>query len=370
MERIDAECVVIGAGVVGLAVARQMQLLGVETILLERNSAIGMETSSRNSEVIHAGIYYASGSLKAKLCVLGKQLLYDYCESSGVPYRRLGKIIVAVEPDEVTALEKYAKQALTNGVKDIEWLDSVAVAKVEPSIKAHAALLSPSTGIVDSHSFMASLLNDFDRAGGIVVYRSPVESGSAIDSGVLLRLGDSAQTQISAKRVVNCAGLLAPAVASSIDGIHGDVVPVAQFAIGHYFTLVGRSPFSRLVYPVPEPGGLGVHVTLDLAGCARFGPDVSWRASVDYRFDDSRATAFYHAIRRYFPGLQDGQLAPGYTGIRPKIVGADGPISDFLIQWPEVHGVNGLVNLFGIESPGLTASLAIAQEVGARFNGA
>jgi L-2-hydroxyglutarate oxidase LhgO len=367
VERVD--CAVIGAGVVGLAVARELALAGREVIVLERAEAIGTECSSRNSEVIHAGIYYPPGSLKARLCVEGRRLLYRYCAERGIPHARLGKLLVAVTAAEIPALEAYARSATANGVDDLAWLDADAAAELEPAVRCVAALHSPSTGIVDSHALMLALEGDAANAGAVTVFRSTVERGAAGDDGIDLRVGGAEAMAIRCAAVVNCAGLAAPAVARAIAGVPADRVPRAYFAKGHYFTLAGRSPFRRLIYPVPEAGGLGVHVTLDLAGQARFGPDVSWIDAVDYGFDASRAERFYAAIRRYYPGLADGALAPGYTGVRPKIAGPGEPPADFAIQGPQEHGVAGLVNLFGIESPGLTASLAIAREVAARLAG-
>jgi L-2-hydroxyglutarate oxidase LhgO len=364
---VEIDCLVVGAGVVGLAVARQLQLAGRQTVVLERNAAIGMETSSRNSEVIHAGIYYPAGSLKAQLCVRGRDLLYAYCAQQRVPHRRIGKIIVAVEQAEAGALEGYDDAARANGVTDLQWLGAGEIAALEPAIRAHSGLLSPSTGIIDSHAFMLALQHDFERAGGHLVFKCPVESGAAAAQGIALQLADAERTVVRARHVINSAGLAAPALAAAIDGVRPASVPRAHYAIGHYFTLAGKSPFARLVYPIAEPGGLGVHVTLDLSGSARFGPDVSWRPAVDYSFDAGRAPAFYQAIRRYYPALADGALQPGYTGMRPKISGPKEPAADFLIQGEDAHGLAGLVNLFGIESPGLTASLAIAEMVQARL---
>ncbi len=365
VERID--CAVIGAGVVGLAVARELALAGREVIVLDRAGAIGTETSSRNSEVIHAGIYYPAGSLKARLCVAGKRLLYRYCSERGIPHARLGKLLVATAAAEVPALEGYARSAAANGVDDLAWLSAERVAEIEPAVRCVAALHSPSTGIVDSHALMQSLQGDAENAGATLVFRSPVERGAAGDDGIDLQVGGAEPMAIRCRSVVNCAGLAAPALARTIAGVPDARVPRAYFAKGHYFTLAGRSPFGRLIYPMAEAGGLGVHVTLDLAGQARFGPDVEWIDEVDYAFDERRAERFYAAIRRYYPDLPDGALQPGYTGVRPKIVGPGAPAADFVIDGPAAHGVAGLVNLFGIESPGLTASLAIAGEVAARL---
>lgn len=365
MERID--CAVVGAGVIGLAVARELALAGREVIVLEQAEAVGTETSSRNSEVIHAGIYYPAGSLKARLCVAGKHLLYRYCAERGIPHARLGKLLVATSAAEIPALEGYVRSAAANGVDDLERLSVARVAELEPAVRCVAALHSPSTGIIDSHALMQALQGDAENAGATVVLRSPVERGAAHGDGIDLQVGGAEPLAIRCRSVVNCAGLRAPDLARAIAGVPAARVPRAYFAKGHYFTLAGRSPFRRLIYPLPEAGGLGVHVTLDLAGQARFGPDVAWIDAVDYAFDANRAGRFYAAIRRYYPDLADGALQPGYTGVRPKIAGPGEPAADFIIDGPAGHGVAGLVNLYGIESPGLTASLAIAREVAARL---
>lgn len=363
MDRLDVA--VIGGGVIGLAIARELAEAGRDVLLLEAEPAIGAHTSSRNSEVIHAGIYYPKGSLKAELCVQGKGLLYEYCERFGVEHRRLGKLIVASREEEVPALEQIRKKAADNGVLDLTWVDQQELRELEPEVTAVRGLFSPSTGIVDSHGLMAALRRDATHAGATVLLSTPVVGGSVEDSGVVLRTGGADATEVAFSCVINAAGLGAQTVARSIAGMPPAHVPESHYAKGHYFVLAGRSPFQRLVYPVPEPGGLGVHVTLDLAGQARFGPDVSWVDGIDYTFDESRAAAFYAAIRRYFPRLQDGALSPGYTGIRPKLGPSTAPAADFVLQGPSEHGVPGLVNLYGIESPGLTASLAIATRVAA-----
>jgi L-2-hydroxyglutarate oxidase LhgO len=360
-ERLDVA--VIGAGVIGLAVARALALSGREVAVLEAEDGIGRHTSSRNSEVIHAGIYYPPGSWKARLCVAGKDALYDYCEREGVAYARCGKIIVATRDEEIPVLEKLKTQAEANGVGDLAWLSAADVASLEPALACVRGLLSPSTGIVDSHAFMNALRRDAVDAGAHVLLSTPVSTGRVRDGGVELEVGGAEPVNVFCKSVVNAAGLFAPAVARRLAGLPDAFVAGQFFAKGHYFVMSGRSPFSHLVYPVPAPGGLGVHVTLDLAGRARFGPDVAWVDAVDYAFDANRAAAFYAAIRRYFPALADGSLEPGYTGIRPKLGPASSAALDFVIQGPRHHGVPGLVNLYGIESPGLTAALAIAEEV-------
>jgi L-2-hydroxyglutarate oxidase LhgO len=357
MERVDA--IVIGAGVVGLAVARSLARAGREVIVLEAADAIGTETSSRNSEVIHAGIYYPPGSLKARLCVAGKQTLYRYCSERGVAHRHCGKLIVATNEGQLPALEKIRAQAATNGVDDLRRIGPEEVAILEPAVRCVGALLSPSTGIIDSHGLMLALLGDAEANGAILVLRSPVVAGVVRDHGIQLDVGGAEPMRIHARIVVNSAGLHASHVACLIEGIPPDHIPPSYLCKGSYYSLAGRTPFSRLVYPVPEAAGLGVHATVDLAGQARFGPDVEWVDRIDYGVDPRRADAFYAAIRAYWPALKDGALSPAYSGIRPKIQAPGEPARDFLIAGPRDHGVPGLVNLFGIESPGLTASLAI-----------
>jgi len=361
----ELDVAVIGAGVVGLAVARALSLAGREVIVLEAEDGIGRHTSSRNSEVIHAGIYYPTGSWKARLCVAGKLALYRYCESEGVAHARPGKIIVATRDEEIGALEKLKAQAEANDVRDLSWLTAAEVASLEPAVSCVRGLFSPSTGIIDSHGFMTALRRDAVRAGAKVMLSSPVQSGEVRDDGVALAVGGVDPTLVRCRAVVNAAGLFAQDVAHRLAGLPKDTIPGRFYAKGHYFLLAGagKSPFSHLVYPVPVPGGLGIHVTLDLAGQARFGPDVAWVSGVDYAFDIDRAAAFYPAIRSYFPALADGGLVPGYTGIRPKLGPAGSPAHDFVVQGPSEHGVPGLVNLYGIESPGLTAALALADEV-------
>jgi L-2-hydroxyglutarate oxidase LhgO len=364
VERVDA--VVVGAGVVGLAVARALAQAGREVIVVEGETAIGTGTSSRNSEVVHAGLYYPTGSLKARLCVRGREQLYAYCEARGVAHRRCGKLIVATDEAQRPALSALQAQALANGVDDIAWLERDAVAALEPALHAVAALHSPSTGIVDSHGLMLALQGDAEAGGAMLAFASPVLGGRIVDGGVALDVGGDAPMTLHARTVVNAAGLQAPALASRIAGLDPATVPRAHYCKGSYFALAGRAPFSRLVYPMHDHAGLGVHLTLDLAGQARFGPDTEWLpddATLDYRVNPARSDAFYAAIRRYWPGLPDGALVPAYSGIRPKIAAAGEPARDFAIAGPAVHGVPGLVNLFGIESPGLTACLAIADEV-------
>ena len=363
MEQV--ECVVIGAGVVGIAVARALAQAGREVLVLEAAEAIGTGTSSRNSEVIHAGIYYPANSAMARLCVRGKMLLYDFCTERGVAHRRCGKLIVATTADESEQLDAIRARAAANGVADLRRLDAAEAVALEPNLSCTSALLSPSTGIVDSHAFMLAMQGEAETAGAFFVFHSPVTGGAAGDDGIVLDVGGAEPMRLRTRLVVNSAGLSAPALARGIAGMPGDRIPTPYYAKGSYFTLAGRSPFSRLIYPVPVAGGLGVHLTIDLGGQARFWPDVEWVESLDYTVDPRRAEVFYDAVRKYWPALPDGALQPGYAGIRPKIVPPHVAKQDFLIQGPAGHGVPGLVNLFGIESPGLTASLAIAEDVAA-----
>jgi L-2-hydroxyglutarate oxidase LhgO len=358
MERVDA--VVVGAGVVGLAVARALAAAGREVIVLDAAAAIGTATSSRNSEVIHAGIYYPPGSLKARLCVAGKHALYAYCAERGIPHRRCGKLVVATAVQQLPKLEAIKAQADANGVTDLARLSAAEAHALEPELRCVAAYLSPSTGIVDSHAFMLALQGDAEAHGAAIAFKSPFERGRVRDDGIVLEVGGAEPMQVRARTVVNSAGLHAPRVTAAIQGFPPAHVPPTYYAKGSYYSLIGRSPFARLVYPMPNEAGLGVHITIDLGGQARFGPDVEWIERIDYDVDPRRADGFYAAIREYWPGLRDGQLAPGYAGIRPKIVGPDAKAADFVVQGPRAHGVPGLINLFGIESPGLTAALAIA----------
>jgi L-2-hydroxyglutarate oxidase LhgO len=352
MEKLDA--VVIGGGVVGLAVARALALTGREVVILESEDAIGTHTSSRNSEVIHAGIYYPKGSLKARSCVAGKELLYEYCVSHGVPHKRTGKLIVATSDAQIPELQSIQQKAHGNGVSDVVWMTRAQALALEPELHCVAALYSPSTGIIDSHALMLAYLGDAEANGAMLALKSPLEKCEVVADGFVL------QESIHTKILVNSAGLKAPSVAKLVDGYPAEKAPGEFYAKGNYYSLNRKNPFSRLVYPVPEPGGLGVHITLDLAGQARFGPDVEWIDHIAYDVDPRRADRFYAAIRRYWPGLPDASLSPGYSGIRPKTAGPKDPAPDFQIQGRRAHGVPGLVHLFGIESPGLTASLALA----------
>ncbi len=359
----EVEAVVVGAGVIGLATARALALAGHEVIVLERADGIGSETSSRNSEVIHGGLYYPAGSLKATSCVTGRERLYAYCRQHGVPHARLGKLIVATDESEIPGVEKIEAAARANGVGNLEWLSAAEARRLEPELHCVAALLSPSTGIIDSHALMLAYQGEAEAAGAFLAFRAPLLSGRMRGDGFEIAVGGAEPTTIRCRLLVNAAGLAAPAVARAIEGVPPDSIPPAYFCRGVYFTLSGKTPFRHLIYPVPVPGGLGVHITLDLAGQARFGPDVEWIDRVDYAVDPRRGDAFYAAVRHYWPGLRDGALMPGYAGIRPKISGRDEPAADFVVQGPAEHGVPGLVNLYGIESPGLTASLPLADEV-------
>jgi L-2-hydroxyglutarate oxidase LhgO len=358
------ECVVIGAGVIGLAIARRLAQAGREVIVLEAAEGIGTVTSSRNSEVIHAGIYYKAGSLMARMCVSGKQALYEYCREHGIPHRNCGKLIVATSPKETEKLQSIRAHAEANGVLDMQTISGEDARQLEPALNCDAALLSPSTGIVDSHAFMLALRGDAEESGAAFAFHTPLLRARTSAGGIEIDAGGEAPTTLACRLLINAAGLAAPAIARSIEGMPIELIPPAYLAKGNYFSCSARAPFSRLIYPVPEPGGLGVHLTLDLAGQARFGPDVEWIDAIDYTVDPARSERFYPAIRRYWPTLPDGALMPSYSGIRPKIVPPAVAVQDFLIQGPRDHGVAGLINLFGIESPGLTSSLAIADYVG------
>ncbi|AZO00813.1 NAD(P)/FAD-dependent oxidoreductase [Mesorhizobium sp. M9A.F.Ca.ET.002.03.1.2] len=367
MDHVD--CIVAGAGVIGLAIARGMARCGMDTLILEAENAIGTGISSRNSEVIHAGIYYPAGSLKARLCLAGREKLYRYCEERAVPHARCGKLIVATDAEQEPVLASIRANASACGAGDLTPLTAAAARRLEPRLLCTSALLSPATGIIDSHALMLALLGDAEEHGAALSLNTRVVSGRierAERGRIVLDTIDvtsGERFEIATMRFFNAAGLGATGLAGSLDGLDPQFVPKLRYAKGNYFSVAGRAPFSRLVYPVPEPGGLGVHLTLDLDGVARFGPDVEWTDQLDYRVDPARGERFYNEIRKYWPDLADGSLQPAYSGIRPKLSGPSEANADFVIQDAAVHGVEGLVNLFGIESPGLTSSLAIADHV-------
>jgi L-2-hydroxyglutarate oxidase LhgO len=360
--------VVVGAGVVGLAVAQRLARAGREVVVLEQERLIGSHTSARNSEVIHAGIYYPRGSAKARLCVRGREMLYAWCAAHGVPHKRIGKIIVATAPEQEGALAGIAAAAAANGVDDLRPLAAAELRAMEPALRGVAGLLSPSTGIIDSHALMLSYRGELEDAGGAVALSTRFLAAEPADGGFRVTAesgpgNPGERVTLGCDLLVNAAGLFAGAVAAGISGLGAPWARPVFYCKGNYFGLATRVPFAHLIYPVPERDGLGTHLTLDLAGRGRFGPDTEWVAGIDYALDPKRGEGFYAAIRRYWPELPDGALAPDYTGIRPKLAPAGGPATDFVIEGEAAHGIPGLVNLFGIESPGLTASLAIAEEV-------
>jgi L-2-hydroxyglutarate oxidase LhgO len=359
----SVDCVVVGAGVMGLSIARELALAGRETVIVERHAGIGEETSSRNSEVVHAGLYYPPGSLKAQTCRRGRDLLYRYCHERGIPHRLCGKLIVATETNQLSALASLRSNAVSSGVNDLVELESRDVRVLEPEINCVAALLSPSTGIIDSHEFLLALLADAEQHGAVLVGRSTVLDIEPGCGGIDVRIGQRDVSTLRTRWLINTCGLEATSLACRIRGFPMSHVPRTYYAKGNYFALPGRAPFSRLVYPIPVAGGLGVHLTLDLGNRARFGPDVEWVDRVDYTIDLRRSDDFYQAIRRYWPALRDGVLQPAYCGVRPKLSGPGEAVEDFRIDSPSRHGVPGIINLFGIESPGLTASLALAERV-------
>jgi L-2-hydroxyglutarate oxidase LhgO len=370
MEQVD--CVVVGAGVVGLAVAREMALQGRETILLEREDSFGTISSARNSEVIHAGIYYPQDSLKAKLCVAGNRLLYEYCRTHQVSTQAYGKLIVAANVSQLDDLQAIFYKAQNNQVPDIKMISAAQAKTLEPQLQCEAAMLSGSTGVVDSHGLMLSLLGGFEDASGMVAYQSPLMSakpiGNNAEGGFEIEIGGADGMKIQTKLLINCAGLSALALAKKIEGLPKEQIPKAYFAKGNYFSLSGKSPFSHLIYPIPEPGGLGVHLTLDMGGQAKFGPDVEWldiheEKQINYSVDPQRGEAFYAAVRQYWPGLKDGSLQADYSGVRAKIVPPNAPSGDFCFDGPNQHKLQGLFNLYGFESPGLTSCLAIARHL-------
>ncbi len=361
MDSID--CIVIGAGVVGLAVARTLALQGREVVIVEAESGIGMGVSSRSSEVIHAGIYYPTGLVKQRLCVEGKTKLYDFCARHHVPHQRCGKLLVATSAAELPKLEAIRALAAANGVHDLTPLTAAEARALEPNLDCVAAVLSPSTGIIDSHGLMLALLGEAEANGAMLALETPVIASQVEADGIVIETGGAAPMTVKAQLVINAAGLGAQEIARKMAGMPADKVPPLHLAKGNYFSLAARAPFRHLIYPMPRDGGLGVHLTLDLGGQARFGPDVEWLEAIDYTVTAARAEGFYSAIRQYWPALPDGALQPAYAGIRPKIERPGGSTTDFMIQTPAEHGVSGLINLFGIESPGLTSSLAIADAV-------
>jgi len=361
---VDFDCIVIGAGVVGPAITRSLALAGRDVLLVDAAGGIGTGVSSRNSEVIHGGLYYPAQSLKAQLCVQGKQMLYDYCVDRGIPHRRLGKLVVATDPEQTALLDSVATRARENGVTDIERLTSDEARALEPALHCTGALLSPSTGIVDSHAFMLAMQGDAERAGAQCVFHTPFLSGQVLEEGrYLLNFGGDDAISLTCRSVINAGGIESQSIAANMQGLPQRTVPPRYLCKGTYFSLQGRAPFSRLIYPVPQKDGLGIHLTLDMGDQAKFGPDTEWVPNEEYDVDPRRAQSFYSAIRTYWPDLPDDALLPAYTGIRPKISGPSEAASDFLIAGPQQHGLAGLVNLFGIESPGLTASLAIGEYV-------
>jgi len=357
------EAVVVGAGVVGLSIARALSARGVEVLVLEQEAGIGQVTSSRNSEVIHAGLYYPPDSLKARFCVQGKRALYQYCSERGVPHRRCGKLVVATSEDEGGALAQLYERASQNGVEDIELIGAERLGILEPEICGSAALVSGSTGILDSHALMLSFQGDAEASGAIVQCRTPLIEGNLRGSSIVIRTGGDEPAEIETELLINAAGLGAWDVSKSLNGLDASTIPPRHLAKGSYFTMSSRAPIKRLIYPLPSPGGLGIHLTSDLGGQLRFGPDVEWIDDIDYTVNPERAAVFYDAIRRYWPPLPDGALAPGYAGIRPRTRGPGKPPADFVIQKPDVTGHKGYVALYGIDSPGLTSSLAIGDYV-------
>jgi L-2-hydroxyglutarate oxidase LhgO len=354
------QVLVVGAGAVGLAAARELALAGHDVIVAEATNAIGTGISSRNSEVIHAGLYYPTGSLRAQHCPRGRRMLYEFCTSHGVPHRKCGKLVVATDQNELPRLEAIFAQANNNGVEGVEIIEGSAAKKLEPQLVATAAMVSPETGVIDTHRFMLALRGDLEDHGGAIAFNTPIERLAPARGGWEAHFG---QESIVVDAVVNCAGLGAQRIARATQGYRQEKIPKLVLAKGNYFGFTGRPVFSRLIYPVPVPGGLGVHVTLDLAGRMRFGPDVEWIEAENYDVTPARAASFYASIRRYWPALPDNSLAPDYAGIRPKLTGAGEPAADFMIEGAAQHGLPRMVHMFGIESPGLTCALSLAQLV-------
>lgn len=349
----------------GLAVARELAIAGREVLVVDKAADIGSETSSRNSEVIHAGIYYPAGTLKARLCVEGRQLLYDFCAARGVEAPAIGKLIVATTPAEITKLQQLAEAARLNGVTDLQWLTREEAIALEPEVSCVAALLSPSTGIVDSHGYMLALQGDAEAHGAGIVLRTSFQSARRDGAGHIAVLADdrSETSELHCRTIVNCAGHGAHGIAASIEGVDATALPPRHLAKGSYCAVSGRSPFTRLIYPIPVPGALGTHVTMDLDGRARLGPNIEWVQSLDYSVADSIVSEFREACRRFWPGIGSRDITPSYAGIRPKVHGPDSSFADFIIEGAAQNALAGIVNLFGIESPGLTSSLAIARHV-------
>lgn len=362
-----ADCLVIGAGVVGLAVARAMAKKGREVLIAESASEFGTETSSRNSEVIHAGIFYEHGSLKERLCIEGRDKLYSFCDAYGVSYKRTTKLVYAADESEEPRLKQLQAHAAQSGVH-MTWLSQAEAVHLEPQLQCAAALHSPLTGIVDSHAFMLALLGDAESNNATIAYNSPVVGGRGTSDGPEIEFGGDAAMTLKARTVINCAGLGAQKVSANIEGVPSSSIPRLHYAKGSYFYLSGKPPFKRLIYPLPGMTSLGLHYTLDLSGQGRFGPSIEYVNGIDYAVDESQADTFYKAIRKYWPNLPDGALRPGYSGVRPKLQGPGDPRRDFEIQGPETTGVNGFVALYGIESPGLTSSLAIADTIAERLS--
>jgi L-2-hydroxyglutarate oxidase LhgO len=360
LEHVD--CIVVGAGVIGLACARALAMSGRSTIVLESESLIGSGVSSRSSEVIHAGLYYAPGSLKATLCVRGRELLYRYLSERELAHRRLGKLVVATDEAQLAALAELQVRGQSSGVR-LEWLEREQAIRLEPGLRCRAALHSPDTGILDSHALMLALSGDLQSHGASIALRSPLERSVRRGGAWRVTTGGDEPYTIDCDVLVNAAGLSAQSVAAAVEGYPRDRIPALRLARGCYFSLAQRAPFGRLIYPMPAEGGLGVHLTLDMAGAARFGPDVEWIDRIDFNVDPARAQRFYPSIRAYWPQLPDGALQPAYAGIRPKLSGPGEPARDFVIDGPAQHGVAGLVQLFGFESPGLTSALAIGEQV-------
>ena len=367
-ETFDFDAVVVGAGAVGLACGYALSKRGLVIAVLEEQGHIGQGVSSRNSEVIHGGLYYASGSLKARLCVQGRRALYAFLDLHNVAYKKCGKLVVATSDDEIPRLDDIWTQALNNEVEGMERLTGEQARALEPGLNAHAALLSPESGVFDSHGYMLALQGEIEAAGGAVVIATPFEGAEALaGGGFSVRAGGAEPTTLTCRLLVTAPGLSAQAVASRIDGYPADRIPKGHFGKGVYFRLTGKAPFQRLIYPPPIHGALGTHYRRDLGGQAVFGPDLAYVDTLDYSVDPDRAGEFYRYIRKFWPGLPDGALAPDYAGIRPKLHGPDEPQPDFRIDGPAAHGLENLVALFGIESPGLTSSMAIGEEVAGRL---